>query len=97
MSYGLAHYITIIAKQKANPSGSSLSEIFGGGTPQGVLTSATIGGFSKQYDLNYTMLTSAEMLFWNQTSHGAQLMALLKTKAIPSIFVVTSGPIPGAN
>lgn len=95
MSYGLAHYITLIANQEQNPSGSTLQEIAGGGTIKGVLSSASIGGFSKSYDIDKTMLSETETLFWNQTSYGASLMTLLKTKAIPSIFVVTSNPLGG--
>lgn len=97
MSYAIAHYITLIANQLQAPSGSTLSTIAGGGTTKGVLSSASIGNFSKSYDLSKTMIASDEALFWNQTSYGSALMALLKTKAVPSIFVVTSHPIPGAN
>lgn len=97
MSYCIAHYLTLIAQQQQAPVGNSLSEIAGGGTVKGVLSSMSVGSFSKSYDLGKTMLEENEAMFWNQTSFGAQLMALLKTKAIPSIFVVTSGPIPGAD
>ena len=92
MSYGIAHYLTLIAQNSTAPSGSSLSEIAGGGNIKGVLSSATIGNFSKTYDLGKTMVSSEEAMFWNQTSYGASLMALLKTKAVPSIFVVTNDP-----
>lgn len=92
MSYGIAHYLTLIAQQSVAPSGSSLSEIAGGGNIKGVLASASVGQFNKSYDLSKTMVGSEEALFWNQTSYGASLMALLKTKAIPSIFVVTNDP-----
>lgn len=97
MSYCIAHYMTLIAQQQANPGGSSLSDIAGGGATKGVLASASIGEFSKSYDLGKTMLDSQEALFWNQTAYGTSLMALYKTKALPSIFVVTNNPIPGAN
>jgi len=93
MSYCIAHYATLISQQQQTPSGDSLASIAGGGATKGVIASATIGGFSKSYDLTKTMLDSADALFWNQTSYGTSLMALLKTKAIPSIFVVTSGPV----
>ena len=93
MSYCIAHYLTLIAQQATTPSGSTLGEIAGGVT-RGVLASARIGGFDKSYDLSKTMLDSEEALFWNQTSYGASLMALLKTKAIPSIFVITNDPSP---
>lgn len=97
MCYGIAHYMTLIAMQMRAPTGNSLNSISGGGVVQGVLSSASVGNFSKTYDTSLTMLTSDEDKFWNQTSYGAKLMALLKTKAIPSIMVVTSGPLKGAN
>lgn len=96
MSYAIAHYFTLIANQLQSPSGNSLEGIAGGGVIKGVLSSASVGGFSKSYDINKTVLDENEAMFWNQTSYGASLMALLKTKAVPSIFVVTSNPIPGA-
>lgn len=96
MSYGIAHYLTLIANQMQAPSGTSLNGIAGGST-KGVLSSMSIGSFSKSYDIDKAMLSSDESKFWNQTSYGASLMTLLKTKAIPSIFVVTSNPVPGAN
>lgn len=97
MSYCIAHYLTLIAQQQQAPVGNTLQEIAGGGTTKGVLSSVTVGSFSKTYDLGKTMLEEDEAMFWNQTSYGTSLMALLKTKAVPSIFVVTSGPIPGAD
>ena len=93
MCLAIAHYLTLISNQLGAPSGSSLVEIAGGGTYKGVLQSATIGGFSKSYDLDKTMSQKEESLFWNQTSYGAALMALLASKPIASIMVVTSGPI----
>lgn len=94
MSLCIAHYLTLIANQLQTPSGNSLETIAGGGSTKGVLSSMSVGGFSKSYELDKTMLTSDEALFWNQTSYGASLMALLKTKAIPSILVVTSNNVP---
>lgn len=95
MSYAIAHYLMLIAQQMQAPSGSDLQGISGGAT-HGVLSSMSIGEFSKSYELDKTMVQDDEALFWNQTSFGAALMALLKTKAVPSIMVVTSNPIPGA-
>lgn len=97
MSYGIAHYLTLIASQLQTPAGDTLQGIAGGGVTKGVLSSMTVGGFSKTYDIDKTMLSEDEAMFWNQTSYGASLMALLKTKSVPSIFVVTSNPVPGAN
>lgn len=96
MSYGIAHYLTIISQQMEAPAGTTLQGIAGGAT-HGVLSSMSVGAFSKSYDLGKTMLSENEAMFWNQTSYGAALMALLKTKAVPSIMVVTSNPIPGVN
>lgn len=90
MSLCIAHYLQLIANQLGAPSGDTLESIAGGGTYKGILSSATIGGFSKSYDLNLTTNDDKEALFWNATSFGAELMALLKTKAVPSILVVTS-------
>lgn len=97
MSYGIAHYLTLIAQQIQAPSGTTLETVAGGGQYHGVLTSASVGGFSKSYDKSLTFSDSEESLFWNQTSYGASLMALLKTKPVASIFVVTNGPIEGAD
>lgn len=94
MSLCIAHYLTLIANQIQAPSGNSLQGIAGGGTYKGILASMSVGDFSKTYDLAKTMVDEEESLFWNATPFGAQLMALLKTKAIPSILVVTSHPIP---
>lgn len=96
ISYGIAHYLTLISQQEQAPSGSTLSSIAGGGVTKGVLSSMTVGSFTKTYDINKTMVDEDEAKFWNQTSYGTSLMTLLKTKALPSIFVVTTHPVPGA-
>lgn len=93
MSYVIAHYLTLIANRLGAPSGDSLESIAGGGNIQGVLSSASVGNFSKQYDIDKTITAETDALFWNQTSYGAAYWALLKTKAIPTIMVVTSNPI----
>lgn len=97
MSYCIAHYATLIAQQSQAPSGDTLDSIAGGGVTRGVLASASVGGFSKTYDIDKTMSSEEEAMFWNQTSYGAALWALLKTKNVASILVVTSHPVPGAN
>lgn len=97
MSLCIAHYLTLVANQVQAPSGDTLQGIAGGGTIKGLLSSASVGGFNKSYDLDKTVMSNDESKFWNLTSFGAMLMALLKTKPIPSIMVVTSNPIPGAN
>lgn len=91
MSYVIAHYLTLIANQVDSPSGDTLETIAGGGNIKGVLSSASIGEFSKSYDIDKTLTSEQDALFWNQTSYGAAYWALLKTKSIPSIMVVTGG------
>lgn len=93
MSYGIAHYFQLRANNLEVPSGSTLAEIAGGGTIKGILSSASVGQFSKSYDIDKTVLSNKESAFWNQTSYGAALMALLANKPVASIMVVTSGPL----
>lgn len=90
MSLCIAHYMYLIAANNQAPSGSDLSSIVGGGAVKGVITSASIGDFSKTFDVGLTVVDSLETKFWNQSSYGQQLVALYKTKGIPSVFVVTS-------
>lgn len=97
MSLCIAHYLTLVAQQMQVPAGDTLAGVVGGGVTHGVLANASVGAFSKTYDLSKTMSEEEEALFWNQTSYGASLWALLKTKPIPSIMVITTHPIPGAN
>lgn len=91
MSYCIAHYLTIIARQMEAPAGSDLMSIAGGGVQKGVMSNATVGSFNVTYSLDQTNISEDEAKFWNQTSYGAQLMALLKTKSVASIMVVTNG------
>lgn len=93
MCYCIAHYLTLIAQQVQAPSGSTLAGIAGGGVHKGVLSGASIGGFNKSVDFSKTMSESEETKFWNQTSYGSSLMALYKTKAVPSIFVITNSTV----
>lgn len=97
MSLCIAHYAWLIAAQEQTPSGDSLASIFGGGVVSGVLSSASIGSFSKSYSLEYTMLTDEDAFFWNQSKFGQQLYALFKTKTIAKIFVVTPTNMPAAG
>ena len=97
MSLGIAHYLTLISSQMEAPSGSSLQEIAGGGNIKGVISSMSVGGFSKSYDIDKSIISENEAVFWNKTSYGASLYALLKTKSVPSIMVVTPNPVPGAK
>ena len=93
MSLCIAHYLQLRADGLAVPSGKTLAEIAGGGNIKGILSQASVGQFSKSYDIDKTVLSNKESAFWNQTSYGASLMALLANKPVPSIFVVTSGPL----
>ena len=93
MSYCIAHYLTIIANRMGAPAGDTLEGIAGGGATQGVLSSASVGGFSKTYDIDKTISQDDEAKFWNQTSYGQAYWALLKTKAVPTMLVVTNGCI----
>lgn len=93
MSYVIAHYLTLIANQLGAPAGDSLEQIAGGGVTRGVLSSASVGGFSKSYDIDKTLSEDDEAKFWNQTSYGQAYWALLKTKAVPTMMVVTNGSI----
>lgn len=101
MSLCIAHYNYLINTQIPNnidPSKEiSLSEVTGGGVPRGVMTSASIGGFTKSYDYSLTTVSgSAEAMFWNQSAYGMSLMALYKSKSTLTAFVVTDGPLlPG--
>ncbi len=89
MSLCIAHYLFLIGKRKQMPTGSTLEEALNAGTYQGLLVGASVGGFNKQLDFDKTMVASEESKFWNLSPYGADLMALYKTKAVPSIFVVT--------
>ena len=93
MSYCIAHYLAIIANRLGAPAGDTLEGIAGGGATQGVLSSASVGGFSKSYDIDKTISQDDEAKFWNQTSYGQAYWALLKTKAVPTMMVVTNGSI----
>lgn len=91
MSYAIAHYLTLIGKQISDIGGNSLEAAASGQTMPGVLTSVSVGSFSKSYDFDATMTKETEAMFWNQTSYGLQFYALLKSKPMASICVVTDG------
>lgn len=95
ISLMIAHLMTLIAQQQQVPSGDTLESIAGLGDTRGVMSSANVGGFSVSYDINKTMSEEEEAKWYNLTSFGAELYALMKTRHIATIFVVTSGPIPG--
>lgn len=93
MSYCIAHYLALIGMNSQQEGGQTLASI-PGNVIHGVLSSASVGDFSKSYDISKSVVDEQEAMFWNQTAYGASLMALYKTKAVPSIFVVTSGNAP---
>lgn len=94
MCYGIAHYMTLIANNMQAPSGDSLATIAGGGVVTGILSNASVGGFSKSYDFDKTLMSDDSSKFWNSTKWGAALMALLQTKSVASIMVVTNNDMP---
>lgn len=92
VSLVIAHYLTLIGRRASRPKGSTLAEASSGQTAGGVLTSVSVGGFSKSYDFNLTATTDeANAKFWNQTEYGLAFYSLWQTKAQPSMFVVTNG------
>jgi hypothetical protein len=94
MSLCIAHYLYLIAKNAQGTAGDTLESIATGQSMTGVLTGVSVGGFSKSYDFQYTVLNNAESSFWNQSSFGSQLMSLYATKYVPSIFVVNKNTSP---
>ena len=88
MSLCIAHYLYLISKNAQASAGDTLESISTGQSITGVLTGVSVGGFSKSYDFQYTLLNNKESTFWNQSNFGSQLMALYATKYVPSIFVV---------
>lgn len=89
MSLCIAHYLELRAANFRVPASKSYTNLGGGQNFKGVITSMSVGDFSKSLDIGNNVLNSEEAYFWNQTSYGASLMALYKTKAVPSIFVVS--------
>lgn len=95
MSLCIAHYLMLIAKNGVNGNvGDDISSVASLDTYAGMLASMTVGSFSKSFDLAKTMIDTDDAKWWNMTSAGAQLMAMFKTTAAPSIFVVTPTPGP---
>lgn len=98
MSLCIAHYLTLLAMLEEAPAGDSLSSIAGGQATRGLIDSASVGSFSVNYAIDKTTVDTEEAKWWNLTTFGSQLMALLETKGYAGgIFVVTSGPVPGGN
>jgi hypothetical protein len=89
MSLCIAHYFKLIGDREKAIAGATLSEALVGSSHQGILTSASIGGFNKTLEFESTMINSDEAKFWNLSDFGKNLMVLYKTKAVPSMFVVT--------
>lgn len=97
MSLCIAHYLQLIANQLGAPSGDTLEGIAGGGSIKGLISSASVGGFSKTYETRLTVSEEEEALFWNQTAYGASLYTLIIKHNTPMIAVITSGPIINPN
>lgn len=97
MALCIAHYITILGKQQAQPAPATIQEAAMLGTTKGVLTSASVGGFSQSFDLDRSLSNTKDSIFWNQTMFGADLYNLYMSKPILSMIVVTPGPIGQRN
>lgn len=91
----IAHLMTLIAGQQQVPEGDTLDSIAGLTNTKGVMSSAHVGAFSVQYELSKTMSEEEEAKWYNYTPFGAELYAIMKTRHVATIFVVTSNPIPG--
>lgn len=91
MSLCIAHYGELIAANHRLPVAKDFSTLAGGSSFKGTMSSVSIGSFSKSIELGNTLINSEDSAFWNQTSYGATLMSLYKTKSVPSIFVITQG------
>lgn len=100
ISLAIAHYMWIIGQNeaKAKTGAKTLADIAGGvPTTGGIMTTASIGQFSKTYDLDRSMITGDDKVWWNQSAYGRDLMNLLATKSVATMFVVTSNPVPGSG
>lgn len=89
MSLCVAHYMELVAANHRIPVAKDFNSLSGGSSFKGTVSSISIGSFSKSVELDKSVLGSEDAYFWNQTSYGASLMALYKTKSVPSIFVIT--------
>lgn len=100
MSLCIAHYMYLIGQAQKNTASAatSLADIAGGSpTASGILSSASVGGFSKTYDLDKSLITGDEYTWWNKSAYGAELIALFKSKSWPTMLVATSNPVPGSG
>ena len=100
MSLCIAHYMWIIGQQQKNlkEAATTLADISGGDTStNGIMTQASVGNFSKAWDLDRSLVSGDDKVWWNKSSYGAALMALLATKSLATIFVVTTNPVPGSG
>ena len=93
MSYMIAHLLTLIAINMQAPAGDDLASIAGLKATQGVISSASVGSFQVTYEIDKTMCEGDEAKWYNLTKFGAMLYALMKTRHLPAIFVVTSDDI----
>lgn len=97
MSLCIAHYATIISRQKSQPIPDTLEQAAALGTTKGVLTSAGVGGFNQTFDLERSLSNTRDAIFWNQTQWGAELYNLFISKPVLSMVVVTPGPVGQRN
>jgi len=92
MALCIAHIFMLIKFQQDQQGGPDLESISGGMTG-GTITSANVGSFSVSYDTSLTKFDKDDAKWWNLTEYGAELYALLKSRPIPTMFVVTPGPL----
>lgn len=92
MSLYIAHELALIGKQMTRATSNSLSESAGGSVLNGVLTSMTVGGFSKSYNFDSVLSNNDDAKYFNQTSWGSELYAMMAMR--PKFFMlVTNGNI----
>lgn len=97
ISLCIAHYATIIGRQKMQPIPDTLEQVTAMGTTRGVLTSASVGGFQQSFDMDRSLSNTKDSIFWNQTQWGAELYNLYISKPVLSMIVVTPGPVGKRN
>lgn len=100
MSLCIAHYMFIIGQREKNkkPGVTSLAQLAGASPSSGgIMSSATIGNFTKTWDLDRSLISGDDKAWWNTSAFGQELMRLLGTKSLPSMFVAITNPIPGTG
>lgn len=97
MSLCIAHYAYLLGKQMQNTAGQTLDSFVTASAPGGVISSASVGQFSKSFDLDRSFADSKDSIWWNSTPYGQELYNLAISKPVLSMIVVTSNPVPGSG